>query len=81
MYPYLTDRGEQIKRKLVRKKIYVPTLWPNVLQDCSADSYEYYLAQNLVFLPIDQRYTVNDMNYMLTVLDEISEKAGDKNGN
>lgn len=81
MYPYLTDRGEQIKRKLVTKKIYVPTLWPNVLHDCSADSYEYYLAQNLVFLPIDQRYTVNDMNYMLTVLDEISEKAGDKNGN
>lgn len=81
MYPYLTDRGEQIKRDLVTKRIYVPTLWPNVLHDCSADSYEYYLAQNIVLLPIDQRYTVNDMNYMLTVLDKILEKAGDKNGN
>lgn len=68
MYPFLHKNGHAIKKNLISKKIYVPTLWPNVLEENSSDSFEYYLAENLVLLPIDQRYSTDDMQYMLNQL-------------
>ena len=62
-----------IKKQLISKKIYVPTLWPNVLDECPKESFEYYLADNLVLLPIDQRYSLDDMEYMLEQIDEIQK--------
>ena len=69
MYPLLLNNGYLIKRQLIEKKVYVPTLWPNVLKDCFLDSYEYYLANNMLFLPIDQRYDCTDMQYMLNIIE------------
>lgn len=68
MYPFLHKNGHKIKKDLISKKIYVPTLWPNVLEENFEDSFEYYLAKNLVLFPIDQRYSVDDMQYMLNQL-------------
>jgi hypothetical protein len=67
-YPLLIKDGNNIKNRLIKKKIYVPTLWPNVLSDASKDSIEYYYANNLIPLPIDQRYDTDDMKYMLNIL-------------
>jgi len=58
-YPFYCKNGLQIKRKLAEKKIYVPTLWPNVLQ--LANSLEKDYAENILPLPCDQRYTREDM--------------------
>lgn len=65
MYPFLIKNGNELREQLIKKKIYIPTLWPNVLKECNTDSFEYYLAENLVLLPIDQRYTPSDMEYIL----------------
>lgn len=68
MYPLLVKDGAEIRRSLQEKKIYIPTLWPNVLQECPIDSLEYQYATDILPIPVDQRYDVGDME---TIVDEI----------
>ena len=68
MYPLLVKDGDLLRKKLISKKIYVPLLWPNVLKETTNNMIEYYLANNIVPLPCDQRYTVDDMHYMIGVI-------------
>jgi len=64
-YPLLLNSGFEIKQKLIQKKIYVPTYWPNVLEWTNSGSLEYDLAKNLVCLPLDQRYGKTEMQEIL----------------
>lgn len=68
MYPLLVKDGAEIRRSLQEKRIYIPTLWPNVLQECPIDSLEYQYATDILPIPVDQRYDVGDME---TIVDEI----------
>ena len=68
LYPLLHKNGCAIKKHLISKRIYVPTLWPEVLQTCPKDSWEYRLASDLVLLPMDHRYSPEDMQYILDTL-------------
>ncbi len=58
-YPFYCKNGISIKKKLSEKKIFVATLWPNVLQ--MDDSVEKDYAENILPLPCDQRYNEEDM--------------------
>ena len=71
MYPLLLDddKGKKIKRYLIERQIYVPTLWPGISELNEINSFERDLVDNLILLPIDQRYGVEDMQYVLDVLD------------
>lgn len=62
-YPLYCENGMAIKKKLAEKKIYVPTLWPNVLT--MEGTLEKDFAENILPLPCDQRYSTHDMNYMI----------------
>ena len=64
MYPFLLENGKEVKQKLINEKIYVPTLWPGVEKFSELNPFEKQLISNLVLLPIDQRYDVNDMQYI-----------------
>ncbi len=66
IYPYLTKKGQKFKEKLIANKIYVATYWPNVFKWIGKNSWEYYLASNLVPLPIDQRYSKETMNIIIS---------------
>ena len=63
-YPLYIENGENIRRKLQEKRIYIPTLWPAVFQICQQEELEYQMAENILPLPVDQRYTVEDMKYI-----------------
>lgn len=65
MYPLLLENGGEIRKKLQQKKIYIPTLWPDVFRFCREGDAEYNLAMNILPLPIDQRYGPEDMEYMV----------------
>jgi len=65
MYPLYVDNGEEFKKLLQQKKIYIPTLWPNVVRNMSEDSLEYKLANNILPLPIDQRCDLEDMDCII----------------
>ncbi len=60
-YPYYTDEAVKLRRKLQGNGIYIPTLWPNVLNDCSEESIEYQLALKILPIPCDQRYEITEM--------------------
>lgn len=74
MYPLLVKDGQKIRKKLLEKKIYIPVLWPEVLDRCDINSLEYNFANNILPLPCDQRYSTDDMKYIvkeiLKILDE-----------
>ena len=64
MYPLLVENGPEMRKRLLQKKIYIPTLWPDVLEWCGEEETEYRMAHNILPLPIDQRYGVEDMDYL-----------------
>lgn len=73
MYPFLVKDGALIKSELQKRAIYIPTLWPNVLKDVGCNEYEYFLANNIIPLPCDQRYLEEDILYIIETIINIME--------
>ena len=65
IYPYWLENGKELKKKLISKSIFVATYWPNVFEWCKANDLEYELADNVVCIPVDQRYGKDDMERIL----------------
>ena len=70
-YPFYVENGIEIRKALAQKKIYISTLWPNVLTDTPEGSIEHDYAKNILPLPCDQRYTIDDMQYMIEEMKKI----------
>ena len=70
MYPLYVEDGGEIRKRLLTKKIYIPTLWPDVFEICDKRELEYDMAENILPLPCDQRYDMNDMEYMVEELEK-----------
>ncbi|WP_027218049.1 hypothetical protein [Butyrivibrio fibrisolvens] len=68
MYPLMIENGAVIKKKLQERKIYIPTLWPTVFDITKTGDIEYKMAENILPLPIDQRYEIEDMKYIVEEL-------------
>ena len=51
-YPFYMKNGIEIRKVLAQKKIYIPTLWPNVLVDTPKDWIEYDYVENILPLPL-----------------------------
>ena len=68
MYPLYIENGAEIRKKLQEKKIFIPILWPAVFEKCSEDELEYDMAKNILPIPIDQRYGIEDMEYIIKQL-------------
>ena len=69
-YPLFIYDAQKTRRRLIDKKIYIPMLWPDVLERCAIDSIEYDLASNILPIPIDQRYIDDDMVLMCDMIEE-----------
>ena len=69
-YPLCISNAATLRKRLQEKLVYVPLLWPNVLHTCNAGTWEYKYSQNVLVLPVDQRYTVDDMKDMLRIITE-----------
>jgi hypothetical protein len=65
MYPFYVKNGRDIRKYLQAEKIYIPVLWPHVMKCCEEKSLEYQMADSILPLPVDQRYNIEDMLYML----------------
>lgn len=55
-YPYWVEDSKTLRAKLSNHLIYTATYWPNVRKWCLPSSLEFHLTENIIFLPIDQRY-------------------------
>ena len=63
-YPLWIEKGQAVKKRLSERKIYIPTLWPNVLNELEKPFLEYEFANNILPLPVDQRYGIEEMKYI-----------------
>lgn len=68
MYPLMVENGAAIRKRLQTEKIYIPTLWPTVFEVSDLEDLEYKMARDILPLPIDQRYGLDDMKYMVTMI-------------
>ena len=68
-YPFYCEKGMELKQKLATKNVYVATLWPNVIE--MEGTLEKDLAQNILPLPCDQRYGMEEMLYISQEIKEL----------
>ena len=67
VYPLLLN-NDNLKAQLIERKIFVATYWPNVFEWTLPDALEYHFAQHMISLPVDQRYDVEDMQYLVDTI-------------
>lgn len=67
VYPYRTH-DSKLRAKLISNNIFVATYWPNVLRWCNPDSIEYILTQEIIPIPIDQRYGKKEMDFIISMI-------------
>ena len=68
VYPYYVESGAELRQKLIENQVFCARYWPNVLEWCKPDTLEYQLAENLVCLPVDQRYGEEDMERVIKIM-------------
>lgn len=71
-YPFYFENGDELRKILISKKIYVPLLWPNVLDE--GNEIEKEMAKNILPLPCDQRYSTEEMAYICDIIKKYVEK-------
>ncbi len=72
-YVYPLNVGKNIKKELVEKKIYVPTLWNMDTEEANIN-FELSLKNNTLFLPLDQRYEKKDILNIISFVKELLDK-------
>ena len=70
MYPFLAEDGPAARTALAKRGIFIPALWPNVLDDAEPESFAYRCARNVLPLPIDQRYDAGEMTAIVDAMRE-----------
>lgn len=65
--------GKEIRRRLIAQQIYIPMLWPEVCSLEEASPLERQMTENILPLPVDQRYSRGDMEEILGCLLRILE--------
>lgn len=69
VYPYIQSCIDSpIRQQLIQNKIFVAAYWPNVMGWCREGDVENCLYSGIIPLPIDQRYSLNDMSRILNTL-------------
>ena len=67
VYPFFSF-DLSLKKRLIENKIFVATYWPNVLESCKPSDIEYQLANQIIALPIDHRYGIEEMDYIIKMI-------------
>lgn len=76
MYPLLVNDAGDMRRNLAARGVYIPTLWPNVVKQCSSCTLAYRYAKNILPLPVDQRYGETDMGRVAEEVVNLLRKEG-----
>lgn len=64
VYPYLCENGQKLRQKLIENHVYCATYW----KELPADFPESRLRDNLIPLPLDQRYSKEEMKKILLLI-------------
>lgn len=64
VYPFRTKK-KHLRQWLIQNRIYCATYWPNVQLWCDNSKNAYWLTEEIIAIPIDQRYNTIDMNNII----------------
>lgn len=67
-YPLMLENAPKLREKLISEKVYIPKLWPNVLDDVEETTTAFKLVQSILPLPCDQRYGKDEMNTVVRLI-------------
>jgi hypothetical protein len=68
VYPFYSKNNSLLREKLIRNKIFIPKYWSNVLAWVGEESLEYDLVENILPIPIDQRYNKSDLDRIINLI-------------
>lgn len=71
VYPLLVKEGEAIRNQLIKNRVYVAKYWQDVVDNEMSSGIEKELVQNLIPLPIDQRYSTEHMLFIIDVINKV----------
>lgn len=67
VYPYWCD-NETLRQKLLDNKVYTAIYWHNVKQWSLTGTLEHRFVDEIVYLPIDQRYDTINLNKIIKII-------------
>lgn len=67
VYPLLIV-NKNLRKQLLSNNVFVSMFWKHVLSNPLANSFEKVLAEYLIPLPIDQRYSICDMEILVNII-------------
>jgi dTDP-4-amino-4,6-dideoxygalactose transaminase len=72
-FPVLAENREFVKQELIKRGIYTPVHW-NLPSEVNKDEFSnsWDVSRHILTIPIDQRYGIDDMNYILRQIQEIA---------
>lgn len=70
-FPLYINDGETKRLCLIEKKIFIPQYWKEVKDRVGKETVEYEFATNILWLPCDQRYNLDDMEYLIDEVKKI----------
>lgn len=68
VYPFLVDNGAELRNKLTARKVFVAKYWPDGGSACPDGDAGTRFVENLLPLPIDQRYRAGDLDRILNII-------------
>ena len=68
VFPYVSELGQELRKKLIANKVFVAKYWPNIEEWAGNEATETWMANHILPLPIDQRYDEEDMERIIQVL-------------
>jgi len=70
-FPILLDNRDAVQHKLTRVSIYCPVIWPVIETAKGVCKFSEYVADHMLALPCDQRYTPADMQHIAEAIKTI----------
>lgn len=72
--PVAVANRDEIQREFAKRGLYAPVLWPIDAKGREICSFAAYVADNMLSLPIDQRYGYDDMVDISSIVEEVLSK-------
>lgn len=70
-YPIIVNERDIIQETLANYGIYCPVIWPLPSSTLEFPSIARFLSNNILAIPCDQRYDINDMKYIAKTIKKI----------
>ena len=67
IYPFKDSKGINYRKKLIQNRVYIAKYWPHLAANESFN-FESQLADEIIPLPIDQRYNLSDMQIIAQIV-------------